>query len=338
MSIRIGKALVVDGDEITRAAANLLLTSAGQPFDYATSLVEAVAMLKANNYVCIFVASEIPAVAGATPRRQDTENLLDHADRIKGNLKPPVVCMFHEMPDMTLDNFACWVCDMTLKGVVKWVPKPFPSSGRTPDRMLKKILSGNYVRMIKAKPLTPADLMDGPLETYQRDASIPHDGVVRPSAGADAPTVVAKLKRVVAGGKDSATLLAALRRDIVVTEVAPSSAAPVAGDSAAPANPPAPRQRWPHLPNEPIDLDNFMVRFCEHRTRDNRMCRKRALLAAARHETVKLPPLAGPRKHGQSNSYMVHDLLAAWQSFIDKGVELPPLLPSHKDLAQKGAS
>jgi len=42
---------------------------------------------------------------------------------------------------------------------------------------------------------------------------------------------------------------------------------------------------------------------------------------------VKLPPLAGKRKHGQSNKYFTHDLLAAWQSFLDEGVDLPPLLP-----------
>ena len=86
----LGKALVVDSDEKTRVAANyLLLNSAGLPFDYATSLVEATEFLRHNNYVCIFAASELPAIAGATPRRQDLENLLEKIDRLKGTLKPP---------------------------------------------------------------------------------------------------------------------------------------------------------------------------------------------------------------------------------------------------------
>ncbi len=86
---------------------------------------------------------------------------------------------------------------------------------------------------------------------------------------------------------------------------------------------------WATLPNDPVTLDEFMARFCERRSRDNRKCRKRALLAAARHKTVTLPALAVPRKHGQANKYFVHDLLAAWQGFLDEGVDLPPLLARH---------
>ena len=69
-----------------------------------------------------------------------------------------------------------------------------------------------------------------------------------------------------------------------------------------------------------------MARFCEHRSKENRKCRKRALLAAARHGTVKLPPLAAPRKQGQANKYFIHDLLASWQGFLDEGVDLPRYL------------
>ena len=49
-------------------------------------------------------------------------------------------------------------------------------------------------------------------------------------------------------------------------------------------------------------------------------------MAAARRETVRLPPLADQRKHGQSNKHLTHDLLAAWQGFLDKGVDLPALV------------
>jgi hypothetical protein len=30
-------------------------------------------------------------------------------------------------------------------------------------------------------------------------------------------------------------------------------------------------------------------------------------------------------KHGQSNKYFVHDLLAAWQGYLSEGVDVPPL-------------
>jgi len=36
-----------------------------------------------------------------------------------------------------------------------------------------------------------------------------------------------------------------------------------------------------------------------------------------------------PHKQGQPNKYFVHDLLAAWQGFLDEGVDLPPLLERH---------
>jgi hypothetical protein len=160
--------LVVDCDEPPRIAAKkLCLDSTRQLFDYASSLVEAVEFLKANNYVCVFLASEIPAMPGAPPRRQDTENLMDELDRIKGYLKPPVVCMWHEMPDMNLENFICWAGDMSLKGVVKWVKKPLASGGSTLGRMVKDILNGQYVRLIKATPLTPNELMASPLQVGQ---------------------------------------------------------------------------------------------------------------------------------------------------------------------------
>ncbi len=79
------------------------------------------------------------------------------------------------------------------------------------------------------------------------------------------------------------------------------------------------------VPNDPVTLDEFMAKFCEYRSKENRKCRKRALLAAARHKTVTLPPLALTRKIGQANRYFPRDLLAAWQGFLDEGVDVPPL-------------
>ncbi len=109
---------------------------------------------------------------------------------------------------------------------------------------------------------------------------------------------------------------------------------PAPAESKEPAPPPPPSApatpaiegRWASIPNEPVEIDEFMTRFCEKRTKETRMFRKRALLAAARNNTVALPPLANTRKSGQANKYFTHDLMAAWQGYIDAGVDLPALL------------
>lgn len=324
MSMRIGKALVVDGDDKIRAAAShLLLTSAGQPFDYASSLLEAVEFLRHNNYVCVFVASEIPAVAGAAPRRQDLENLLEKIDKLKGSLKPPVVCMYSGMAEMDEDDWTCWVADMTLKGVVKWVKKPFPSSGRTPDRILKKILNGQHIRLVKATPLRPVELMAAPLLVGQ-DEAITTSCSRLPDM--DDQAVAAKLRKVLTGKVMDKDGLFSFLRDIKGPNHAAASEMPApAGDSKAQEPPMRTEEHWPGIANDPIEIDAFMAKFCEPRGRENRMCRKRALMAAARHRRVSLPPPAGGRKHGTANRYFVLDLLAAWTGFLNEGVDLPPL-------------
>ena len=98
-------------------------------------------------------------------------------------------------------------------------------------------------------------------------------------------------------------------------------------DGAFPEVEPGP---WADLPNEPITLDRFMVRFCEKRSREIRRYRREALLAAARNGTVGMPPLATPHKSGQAKKYFTHDLLNAWQGFIDENVDLPPLLSQYR--------
>jgi len=84
------------------------------------------------------------------------------------------------------------------------------------------------------------------------------------------------------------------------------------------------------IPNDPITIDAFMSKFCEARSKSNRICRKRVLLAAARHKTVALPPQAGLRRHGQPSRYLTHDLLIAWQGFMNDGVDLPPLRSAYR--------
>ncbi len=86
---------------------------------------------------------------------------------------------------------------------------------------------------------------------------------------------------------------------------------------------------WADIPNEPITLDTFMVKYCEAWSKSLRHGRRRALLAAGRNGTVTMPPLAVPRGPGESNRYFVHDLLDAWQGYQDENLDLPPLLPQY---------
>ncbi|MBN1548058.1 MAG: hypothetical protein JW902_15510 [Syntrophaceae bacterium] len=102
-------------------------------------------------------------------------------------------------------------------------------------------------------------------------------------------------------------------------------------DGAFPDTKPGP---WADIPNEPITLDQFMVKYCEKKSRHIRQYRRQALLAANRNHTVKMPSLAIPHKSGQSHKYYTHDLLSSWQGFLDEGVDLPPLLGEYKSIRQ----
>ena len=73
-----------------------------------------------------------------------------------------------------------------------------------------------------------------------------------------------------------------------------------------------------------------MDEICIPRSKELRVCRKNALLAATRNGTVKLPPLAGIHKPGMPYRFLAHDLLATWQGFLNEKVDLPPLLPQYQ--------
>lgn len=99
-------------------------------------------------------------------------------------------------------------------------------------------------------------------------------------------------------------------------------------DGAFPEVEPGP---WANLANEPITLDQFMVRFCEEHKGTYIAARRRALLAADRNETVRLPEHVEPWTSGQVKRYFTHDLLDTWQGFIHYNkVNLPGLLPQYQ--------
>lgn len=280
------KALVVEPKEKDRQVIDEVMLALGHKYEVASSLAEARELLLVNGYSYVLLSCVIPARPGGTPRRQNTENFLDLLRKLKGQDMPPVIIMYDPMIDLDEEIKVNWTCDMVLRGAKRFIRKPFRTEGRTLDRVIKKVLTGqpDLVRLI-AVPL---------IDMKERQAVAEGVGL-SPAKSGQAESVA-----------EEKVLAHASIPPMPVTD-----------------------GRWQSIPNEPVELDDFMARFCEQRTRETRRFRKRALLAAARHGTVQLPPLAGGHKHGMPNRYLVHDLLAAWQVFQDEGVDLPPLCSNY---------
>ena len=283
--MKIPKVLVIEHEERTRIALDEVLSVMGCKYDTATNLAEARTALGEDGHALILLGCELPARTGGTPRMQNVENLLDETVEIRKGLMPPVVLMVHRRPEADEEDKLRWAGDMRARGVRTFLCKPFRTVGRTPDRVIKKLLAGQSETVTFARPAAAAG---PPARTSNIEPLSPLP------AGLDTPPRAKTDKGNPPAGKQPAKAV---------------------------------DQAWPSVPNEPVELDEFMAKFCESRSREIRMYRKRALLAAARHGTVTLPPLAGPRKKGQSCRYFTHDLLAAWPGFVDQGVDVPPLRP-----------
>ena len=256
------KALIIEDDPQLIDVITDALVSMGHDWDAVGSQNEALKRLKADTYTYVLSDISIPACPrNGRARIQNLENLLEQMASLKA--VPPIIIMSDHAADgvkQTVDVMRLALA-MGRRGAIDVIAKPFPTAGRTLDRVIKKVLSGKVDRVKITWP-EPAK----PNQTSSTDKA-------------------AEAKQ---------------------------------------ADP-----RWASIPNEPVTIDDFMARFCEHRSKETRLCRKRALLAAARHKTVTLPPLAVPSKPGRTNKYLVHDLLAAWQGFVDDGVDLPSLFPQY---------
>ena len=75
-----------------------------------------------------------------------------------------------------------------------------------------------------------------------------------------------------------------------------------------------------------VTIDQFMIRCCIAKIKKYRISRKQALLTAARHGTIAMPPQAQAHRQGHANKYFVQYMLNAWQRYITAGFELPQLL------------
>lgn len=224
-------------------------------------------------------------------------NFLEDLDGVNRSAKPKVIVMCNRMPEIDDEDKLRWAADMRSRGATTFICKPFRTGGRTLDRVIKKIPAGQPEAVrLRARQRAPAP--------------------AGPPRGDETPNVVptSSLPKAVA--------------TVIVASGEGGTCGSVPEPAPAEANGQA--DRYAGIPDEPVDLDEFMARFCEERSKQNRICRKKALLAAARHGTVQLPELAAPHKHGKAKKYFVHDLLAAWQGFLDERVDLPPLLPQYQ--------
>jgi len=276
------KALVVDDDPHAIEMVEDVLSALGHEHDSAGSLLEARGFLKASNYSYVLLDLEFPARSRrCVPRIQNAENFLDGMRESKGKQAIPVIVMSDRAADCTEITVEMMrlAANLRDKGVTDFIHKPFPTAGRTLDRVIKKVLGENGTpqrrkpRRSSAKGKIPRPIPDS-------------------TKAADVPVTSGKLQKKTSPKKSALG----------------------------------------YIPNEPVTLDQFMVKYCEKRSKETRKYRRKALLAATRNRkrskgSVALPPPAIPHKNGRPKEYFTHDLLAAWQGFIDEGVDLPSLLP-----------
>ena len=149
------KALVIDDDPAVFDSVADILTSLGHNHDWARSQEEARNFAKANEYSYVLLDLEIPARSrGSTPRIQNSVNLLDEISGTGGREAVPIIVMTGctaRKSEMAAEMMRLGAF-MAKKGVVDFINKPFPSTGRTLDRVIKK----NIARIAPAKSPEPA--------------------------------------------------------------------------------------------------------------------------------------------------------------------------------------
>ncbi len=265
------KALIVERDSETIDSIVDILDSLGHKFDTAFSQSDAMKHILAGEYSYILLDLEIPArTQTGRPRIQNTENFLERLCHEKNGDCPPVVIMSacaavntdHTVEMMRLAK------SLHTKGATDFVSKPFPTAGRTLDRVIKKVLSISRSQHVNT-------------------------GIAK--------KIREKIKEE-----------SCLNENVTSSDLKCSNA-------------------WPNVPNEPITLDNFMAKFCRQEKGTYIVGRRKALLAAVRNESVKLPMYVKPWTRGQAKKYPVHDLLNAWPSYVERSL-VTSLLPQYQQV------
>ena len=231
---------------------------------------------------------EIPARGWRSqPRIQNSVNLLDQIRESDDDGIVPVIIMSDRTPENSevAVEMMRLAADLTGKEAVDYIHKPFPTAGRTLDRVIKKVLGDNGM----------------PVRHNRR----------RKSSNGKTPI------RISAGGRGASS-----------DQAESGDAKPTKASRDSLLN-------ESNEPNEPITLNEFMAKYCEKISKDRCRCRREALLAAARHRTITMPPLAERYKRGRAKKYFVHGLFDAWHDFRDKGVILPELKAEYRRRLQE---
>ncbi len=260
------KALVVEDDPHAVEMIEDVLAALGHGNDSAGSLLEARGLLKAGSYSYVLLDLEFPARSRrCVPRIQNAENFLDAMAEARSKQATPVIVMSSLVPrdSEQATEMMRLATSLRQKGATDFIGKPFPTAGRTLDRVIKKVLGAN----------------GDPRRRGRRRST------------------KTKASRLVPRGKESGSTDHAK----VIGQKPDAPEAKASGPQQTAAIEPLP---WDHVPNKPIALDRFMVKYCEKRSKETRKYRRKALLAAARNSTcgkgsVALPSPAVPGRPTQ---------------------------------------
>ena len=136
-------ALVVEDDPQSLDLIEDVLVVLDHKHDVAATLLEARRLARANEYSYILLDIEFPARSPrGIPRIQNAESFLEDLTAGKGDEAPPVIIMNDRAAgdlDLTEDMMRL-AMSLCRKGAIDLIKKPFPTAGRTLDRVIKKVL------------------------------------------------------------------------------------------------------------------------------------------------------------------------------------------------------
>jgi len=264
------KALVIEDDPEAIEQIEDVLAALGHEYELARNLIDARKLLQDGKFSYSLLDWDIPARGWQSrPRVQNSVNFLDEIRQAPHMDGLPVIVMVDRAPEDVeiMVDMMRLAAELAERGHVDFISKPFPTAGRTLDRVIRKNIGNG--------------------------------------------AAVSPVKRI-----------------DVATEGSPSRQKEDSGRRSREKKASSSHQA---IANEAVTLDDFMAKFCEKISARSIVHRRKALLAAGRHGTVTMAPLAEPYRRGKRKKYFTHDLLAAWPDFHEKGVELPTLKPEFRD-------
>jgi CheY-like chemotaxis protein len=203
------KVLVVEHEEQTRQRIDEILTALEFPYEVANSLSEARRCLVRDGYGLVLAAADIPLRPGARPRIQNAEHLMLSLRKAKGAKLPKVILLTTERPGVRDEDKYRWAAQMRSLGVSDFVEKPLADEGRTPDRVIRKVvgpLDANAADPSGVRHPAPpggavADGADGWLTVTQAAELLMHDvpGLDLAKARARTSTAASRQEFSVAG-------------------------------------------------------------------------------------------------------------------------------------------